>query len=131
MSQAKLVYSLVCDDVRLEVGNKISRMGVFENVFLPTFPSALVKVAVVNHWKGEGQFETRVLILGLQDRELATFVPSRLVIEQQGYADNVTFFTNVTFDQAGTYRVRTYLDGALVAERPLFVHRVVNSSTMH
>ncbi len=47
LGTAKLMYSLICDDVRLEVGNKVSLMGVFQNVFLATFPSAVVKFAVV------------------------------------------------------------------------------------
>ncbi len=42
MRSAQLVYCVVCDDVRIEMGNKLSLMGVFENVFLPAFPSILL-----------------------------------------------------------------------------------------
>ena len=31
----ELVYTLFCDDVRLEVGNKLSYMGVFQNIVVP------------------------------------------------------------------------------------------------
>ncbi|MBI4472257.1 MAG: hypothetical protein HY646_06285 [Acidobacteria bacterium] len=125
MKNANLVYSIICDDVRLEMGNKLSLMGVFENIFFPSFPSALLKFSVVNHWVGVGQFETFVRILSPDKREVVVSVPSKFSIEGQGYADNVTFFTNVAFERPGSYSVQTHIDGKLVAERPLYVHHVV------
>ena len=52
MNSATLTYSILCDDVRLEAGNKISLMGLFQNLFLPKFPASVMKFAVVNHWEG-------------------------------------------------------------------------------
>lgn len=124
MKNYNLVYSLICDDVRLEVGNKLSLMGVFENVFFPAFPSALLKFSIVNHWVGMGQFETFVRIIGPDRREVVVSTPSKFQIETQGYADNVTFFTNVTFERPGSYSVQTHIDGQMVFERPLYVHQV-------
>ena len=34
----ELAYTLFCDDVRLEVGNKLSYMGVFQNIIVPQLP---------------------------------------------------------------------------------------------
>jgi hypothetical protein len=124
MRNAHLVYSIVCDDVRLEMGNKLSLMGVFENVFLPSFPSILLKFAVVNHWEGDGQFETQVRIMNPERRELVASAPSTFKIENQGYADNITFFSNVAFDRPGAYSVHVMIDGKTVAEKRIFVHHV-------
>jgi hypothetical protein len=124
MKTATLVYSIVCDDVRIEMGNKLSLMGLFENIFLPGFPSALLKFAIVNHWIGEGDFETHVRVLGPDHRELVISSPSKFSIENNGYADNVTFFTNVSFERPGAHTVQIYIDGQLAAERPLYVHHV-------
>jgi hypothetical protein len=124
MRSAQLVYCIVADDVRLEVGNKLSLMGVFEKVFLPSFPSILLKFAVVNHWEGEGRYETQVKIVNPERREVVASVPSSFVIENQGYADNITFFTNVAFDRAGPYAVQIMIDGKQVAEKRIFVHHV-------
>jgi len=49
----ELAYTLFCDDVRLEVGNKLSFMGVFQNIVVERLPVSLFKFAVVNHWRGE------------------------------------------------------------------------------
>ena len=70
MKTANLVYSIICDDVRIEMGNKLSLMGIFENIFFQAFPSALLKFAIVNHWIGNGQFETHVKILAPDRKEL-------------------------------------------------------------
>jgi uncharacterized protein DUF6941 len=121
---ATLVYSIVCDDVRIEMGNKLSLMGLFENIFLPVFPSSLLKFAVVNHWVGEGNFETHVKILAPDRKELVLSTPSKFSIESHGYADNVTFFTNVSFERAGAHTVQIYIDNQLAAERTLYVHHV-------
>jgi len=124
MKNAQLVYCIVCDDVRLEVGNKLSLMGVFENVFLPSFPSILLKFAVVNHWEGDGRYETQVKVLNPERREVVASVPSTFAIENQGYADNITFFTNVAFDRPGPFTVQIFIDGKQVAEKRIFVHHV-------
>src|SRR5437764_238754 len=124
MRNAQLVYSIVCDDVRLEMGNKLSLMGVFENVFLQGIPSILLKFAVVNHWEGNGQFETQVKILNPDRKEVVASAPSTFAIENQGYADNITFFTNVTFERTGPYAIHIMIDGKTVAEKRIFVHHV-------
>ena len=71
MKSAQLVYSILCDDVRLELGNKLSLMGVFENVYLPQFPAMLLRFAAVNHWIGAGDYETQVRVVSPDGREIA------------------------------------------------------------
>jgi hypothetical protein len=124
VKRAQLVYSITCDDVRIEMGNKLSLMGLFENVFFQAFPAALLKFAVVNHWVGDGHFETHVKILAPDRKEVVVSAPSKFSIDVNGYADNVTFFTTVNFERPGTYIVQIYIDGSIAAERALFVHHV-------
>jgi hypothetical protein len=124
VKQANLVYSITCDDVRIEMGNKLSLMGIFENVFFQSFPSALLKFAIINHWVGNGAFETHVKILAPDRKEVVVSAPSKFQIEVNGYADNVTFFTNVNFERAGAHIIQIYIDGNIAVERPLYVHHV-------
>src|SRR5262245_59519660 len=121
MKSAQLVYSLMCDDVRLELGNKLSLMGIFQNVFLPAFPAVLLRFATVNHWIGAGDYQTQVRVIAPDGREVAVSAPSNFRVEPEGYADNVTFFANVQLERAGAYSIQTYLDGKLVSDRPLYV----------
>jgi hypothetical protein len=121
MKSAQLVYSILCDDVRLEMGNKLSLMGIFENVYLPQFPAVLLRFATVNHWVGAGDYETQVRVVSPEGREIAQSSQSTFRIEPEGYADNVTFFANVALERAGRYSIQTFIDGKMVAQRPLFV----------
>lgn len=117
----ELAYTLLCDDVRLEVGNKLSYMGVFQSMVVPQLPVWLPKLAVVNHWRGEGVHLSEVRIL-MPDRQQALVVsqPARFEISH-GSADNVSFFVNVTFPVAGDYLVQTLIDSTLFDERVLTV----------
>jgi len=121
VKSAQLVYSILCDDVRLEMGNKLSLMGVFENVYLPSFPAVLWRFAAVNHWIGAGDYQTQVRVVSPDGRDVAQSAPSTLRVEPEGYADNVTFFANVGLERAGRYSIQTFMDGKMVSERPLFV----------
>ncbi len=44
-SKLELIYTLFCDDVRLEAGNKLSFMGVFQNIMVQQLPVSLIKFA--------------------------------------------------------------------------------------
>src|SRR6266853_6249181 len=117
----ELAYTLFCDDVRLEVGNKLSYMGVFQNIVVPQLPVWLPKLAVVNHWRGDGSHLSEVRIL-LPDRQQALVAsqPSPFEIGH-GSADNISFFVNVTFPVTGLYVVQTLIDSNLFEERVLTV----------
>jgi hypothetical protein len=118
----ELLYTLFCDDVRLEVGNKLSLMGVFQNIMVQQLPVSLIKFAVVNHWQGEGEYLSEVRIL-TPDRKQPVVVsqPTRFEISAGGFADNISFFVNVTFPAAGQYWVQTLINSNLFDEQPLTI----------
>ena len=121
-NKLELVYTLFCDDVRLEVGNKLSLMGVFQNIMVQQLPVSLIKFAVVNHWRGEGTHLSEVRIL-TPDRQQPVVVsqPTPFEIAPGGFADNISFFVNVTFPVAGEYWVQTLINSSLYDEQPLIV----------
>ena len=118
----ELEYTLFCDDVRLEVGNKLSLMGVFQNITVPQLPFALIKFAIVNQWRGEGTYQSEVRIL-TPDRQqfLAASQPTTIELQTGGFAGNISFFVSITFPVAGQYWVQTLIDSKLFDEQPLTV----------
>ena len=118
----KLNYTLFCDDVRLEVGNKLSFMGVFQHILVQQLPVSVLKLAVVNHWQGQGSYLSEVRIL-TPDRQQPIVVsqPTRFEISTGGFADNISFFVNVTFPTSGRYVVQTLIDSNVFEEQTLFV----------
>lgn len=118
----KLLYSIMCEDVRLEVNNKLSLMGLFYAIQVPQLPVTLLKMAIINHWSGEGQYLSEVRIL-TPDRSqpIAVSPPSPFQVPPNGFADNVTIFANVNFPAAGNYLVQTLINSNLFAEQVLTV----------
>ena len=118
----ELAYTLFCDDVRLEVGNKLSYMGVFQSIVVPQLPVWLPKLAVVNHWRGDGAHLSEVRIL-TPDRQHPIVVsqPTSFEIQPGGFADNISFFVNVTFPAAGQYWVQTLVNSNLFDEQQLII----------
>jgi hypothetical protein len=121
----KLAYTLFCDDVRLEAGNRLSYMGVFMNLMVQQMPLNIIKFAVVNHWEGQGSFLSEVRIL-TPDRQQAIVYsqPTPFEIGPAGYADNISFFVNVTFPKPGRYVVQALIDSNLFEEQLLTVSDV-------
>lgn len=118
----KLIYTLLCDDVRIEMGNKISLMGIFQNIMVEKLPVSLIKFAVINHWRGEGNHQTEVRILSPDRLNLVvTSQPTPIELAPGGFTDNVSFFVNVVFPSAGTYWIQTIADAVVLEEFPLIV----------
>ena len=118
----KLIYTIFCDDVRLEVGNKLSLMGVFQNIMVQQLPVSLIKFAVVSHWQGAGTHLSEVRILSPDRRQpVVVSQPTSFEVTPGGFADNISFFVNVTFHEPGQYWVQTLVDSTLFDEQPLIV----------
>jgi hypothetical protein len=121
-AKIELIYQITCDDVRLEVGNKLSLMGVFQEMYVQKLPIILPKMAIVSQWRGEGNFSSEVLIIS-PDRTI-TIAGSPLTsfqIPPNGYANNITFFMNLHLERAGDYLIQTYINSDLFTERKLTI----------
>lgn len=116
----RLAYTVFCDDVRLEVGNKLSLMGVFHQILVQHVPVTVMKFAVVTQWRGAGRHLSEVRIL-TDDRQHPVVLaePSPFEVASGGVANNVSFFFNVEFPAPGRYHVQTLIDSSLADEQEL------------
>ena len=113
------------------MGNKISLMGIFQNIMVEQLPVSLIKFAVINHWTGEGNRQTEVCILSPDKLNLVvTSQPTAIELAPGGFTDNVSFFVNVVFPSAGTYWVQTLADTVILEEFPLIVTDTGNMAGM-
>src|SRR5688572_14523408 len=127
----KLLYTLLCDDVRLEAGNRLSFMGVFHNIMVQQLPLSLIKFAIVHHWQGQGSYLSEVRIL-TPDRKQPIVVsqPTRFEIASGGLADNISFFVNVTFPTSGRYVIQSLVDSNLSEGKLLTVSDVTEAGLL-
>jgi hypothetical protein len=123
-----LLYTIVCEDVRIEMTRNLSLMGILHVIQVPKLPVMVLKLAVVNHWRGRGRYLTESRILAPdRSRSIAASHPSPIDVPEHGGADNVTVFTNLTFNEQGVYVVQTLVDSSLFAEHLLPVVEVQQS----
>jgi hypothetical protein len=55
----KFVYSIVCDDIREEIGNKLSFMGVYgSDIFVPAFPFTFPLLCTAINYKNAKSGDT-------------------------------------------------------------------------
>jgi hypothetical protein len=121
-TKLSLDYTILCEDVRLEINHRLSLMGLFYAIQVPQLPITLLKLVILNHWSGDGQYLSEVRIL-TPDRSqpIAVSQPSPFQVPLDGYADNVTMFANITFPAAGDYVLQTLINSNLFAEQKLVV----------
>lgn len=128
----RLNYTLICDDVRQEMGGKFSLMGLFESIYANSFPALHHRFAVVNEWTGgRGEFVVKIRLLAPDREQVLSESESRLVLfnETQRHRD-ISVRYNTTFKVPGTYWVETLVDGEQAGLIPLSV-QMVTEQTVH
>ncbi len=128
----RLIYTLICDDVRQEMGGKFSLMGLFESIYANTFPALHHRFAIVNEWTGgRGDFTVKIRLLAPDREQVLSESETRLTLfnETQRHRD-ISIRYNTTFKVPGTYWVETLLDGEQAGMIPLVV-QMVTEQTVH
>lgn len=131
-TRPSLVHTIICDDVRQELGGKFSLMGLFETISAQSFPVVHPRFAIMNEWTGgKGEFLSRVRLLAPDRRTVLSESETRfsLYSETQRHRDISVRF-NTTFPAPGTYWLEMTIDNELVAAFPLAVQQV-NEQTVH
>lgn len=118
-----LNFTLLCDDVRQEIGGKISLMGIFENIYATSFPAIHPRLAIMNEWAdGLGEFEATLRILSPDRKTVLRESVTRLkLVDARFRHRDISIHLNIEFKEPGTYWIENYLDGILVNSIPLNV----------
>ena len=127
-----LNFTLLCDDVRQEMGGKISLMGIFENIYAPLFPAVHPRLATVNEWSdGIGEFDAILRIVAPDKKTILRESATRLKLVDARYRHrDISIHLNIEFREPGTYWIESYLDGMLVNSVPLQVIQI-KEKTFH
>lgn len=127
-----LNYTLLCDDVRQEMGGKFSLMGLFESIYSNTFPAMHPRFAIVNDWAGgKGEFNSRIRLLAPDQKQVLSESESKLNLfnESQHHRD-ISIRFNSTFNIPGTYWIETLLDGERAGIIPFNV-QIISNKNVH
>jgi hypothetical protein len=121
-----LHFTLICDDIRQELGGKVSIMGLFENIFAQKFPAVHPRMAVVTEWgDGKGDYEVRTRLLSPDRSSVLRETSSKIKLPNVNAKHrDVSVHLNLEFKKAGTYWIENYLGDELVSSMPLNVVQV-------
>ena len=125
------IDTILCEDVRPELGNKLSLAGVFgEEMLLPQIPCAVPSFAIMQRWRfsndemGRGNLGQFAFEIQLPEGHANRF-PAQMNPPQRGVnVTTLTFifrFLNMVFPQRGEYRFRTFIDGREVSTYRFYV----------
>ncbi len=126
----KLSYTILCDDVRQELGGKYSLMGLFESIYANSFPAVHPRFAIVNEWAGgKGEFRLKIRLLATNRRDVLSESEAVLNLfnETQKHRDISVRF-NTTFATPGTYWIQMLLDDEQAGLVPLPIQLVSDKS---
>lgn len=125
-----LAFTIVCDDIRQEIGGKISLMGLFESIFATQFPVLHPRLAIMTEWTdGLGEFETRFRLLSPDRKQPLRETTAKLKFTGSNVRHrDISLHLNVEFRTPGTYWIEHYLDSELVSSQPLNVILVKESA---
>jgi hypothetical protein len=128
----KLSFTILCDDVRQEMGGKFSLMGLFEGIYANSFPTLHPRFAIVSEWTGgRGEFVVRIRLLAPDQHQVISESESRLNLsyETQRHRD-ISIRFNSTFKVPGTYWIEMLLDGERVGMVP-FPLQTISKEMVH
>ena len=119
-------FTIICDDVRQEVGGKLSLMGLFENIYAAKFPAVHPRIAILTEWSGgQGEFGVKMRIFSPDRKTIIRETVSKMTLNGVNYRHrDVSVHLNVELKTPGTYWVENFLDDELMNSIPLNVVQV-------
>ena len=125
-----LNFTLLCDDVRQEIGGKISLMGIFEHIYAGRFPAVHPKLVIMNEWSdGVGEFDALLRVLSPDRKSVLRETRTHFRLPDARYKHrDISIHLNVEFREPGTYWIENYVDGVMVNSVPLQVLLVKEKS---
>ena len=121
-----LNFTIICDDIRQEMGGKLSLMGLFENIYATKFPAIHPRLAIMTEWsEGKGEFEVKTRLLSPDRKTALRETASRITLNDANFRHrDVSVHLNIEFKSPGTYWIEHFLDGELINSLPLKVVQV-------
>lgn len=129
-TRPNLNFTILCDDIRQEIGGKISLMGIFEDIYASHFPAFHSRLAVVNEWAdATGVFDATLRILAPDRKTIIRENASKIKIADARHKQrDISIHLNIEFKEPGAYWIENYIEGMLVNSVPLNVILVKEKS---
>jgi hypothetical protein len=113
----------MCEDVRQEANGNLIIIGVISLIRLPQLPITAGKICLFTRWTaGVGQFVENIRLIAPDQTTVLRKSEVRFPLENAAVnTTNVSVFTQVPFETAGTYYVEILVDDVMKLRFPLQV----------
>jgi len=122
---------LTCDQTILSKDNKISLIGIFDQIFLPEIPGSHSKLSLVGIISGE-PFSDQILTITLKDPKNQSVYPDQNLsvnLGTTGKSNLVAEFINLPIKYFGTYVFSLYVGKILLGSTTLTASQISQSSS--
>ncbi|MBI5101997.1 MAG: hypothetical protein HZB33_09220 [Nitrospirae bacterium] len=119
-------FTILCDDIRQEMGGKISLMGLFENIYASQFPAFHPRIAIFTEWiEGRGEFDVMMRISSPDKKTVLRETVSKINMTNPGVRHrDISVHLNLEFSGPGVYWIENYLDGEMINSIPMNIVHV-------
>jgi hypothetical protein len=114
-------FSIVCEDIRREVGGMFTAVGVVSVIPVPQVPFPIFKLFLLNRWTcGVGQFLETVRLLGPDGTTVLRKSDIRFALKDATQtATNMTFLGQLQLPAAGLYQIEVLVNDVRRLRFPL------------
>jgi hypothetical protein len=127
MTEPKLLFTLLCDQIIEDKYNNLSIIGDFENIDCVSFPAIHPRLCVFTRWKGvEGENTVKFKLLNPEkEKALAESNPIEMTYKKGARFYNTYWnLFGFTFDAIGEYWIEVLLDDKPIHYELLNVRKV-------
>lgn len=126
MNEPKYKCVLFCEDIRQEVGGRVSLMGILgSKLLVQSFPLPFSKLCLFIEW-GEitGKFNVTLNIIPPKGVDIPTVKPSAPIQGQPGLvARSMIVLSNFAFPEPGNYIFEFSADGKVVGRESFIIEK--------
>ncbi len=124
-----LQASVLCEDVRNEIGGLQTLVGIIAAIPAPALPVRFFKLCLWSRWcGGQGNFLQQSFILGPEEGEPIVSAEVKFTLQNmEANATNVNFFGGIQFSNFGIHHVEIHLNKQLRLRFPFNVVQVTGS----
>ncbi|HAR63729.1 MAG: hypothetical protein DKM50_03640 [Candidatus Margulisiibacteriota bacterium] len=119
MKNLKMLYAFICDDVRHELGGKMTYVGQTEVLQVQKFPVIFPKICVVYSCMGEkGKYKVSSRVTEKDSQSIVIQIPEHdiEIISLEQKIREVIQIHNLKIEKPGNYLVEVFYNGELLTD---------------
>ncbi len=119
LQQLELKYVITCDDAIISDNNKLSLIGIFDEIRAVNIPAIHPALTVISTIDGPiGTHKENIELINLKDNKIVASAEQQdAVISDKGGNTQISKFNNILFLNEGIYWIKVIVDGQVLTRK--------------